>query len=310
MNENDPLVSIILPVYNTPVEYLRDSISSILNQTYSNIELIIADDSTDLQIIEFIDDFASKDDRINVIRHKEKKGLCYSLNEAIKKSRGSYVARMDADDISMPSRIEHQLAAFTSDSIGVVGGKKENFGDVVSKGPSPLPYLSPDQIKESFKFGKNVIINPASIVRREALLKVGGYEELYECAEDFDLWYKLALVCDFVNIDEVVLHYRIHSSNLHVMKANPQSELCCVSQIKYALGIARCLSAGEFNVLKKIVEHNLLCRLNVHIRKGKSLLAKFFLKYHLDGYVAYLIYFIFSSSMIKNGVIKKCKKNE
>lgn len=108
MNPTPPLISIVIPVYNAE-RFIEKAIESICNQSYKNIEIIVIDDGSideSLQIIKSI-----RDDRIRIIS-RENRGLIASLNEGINLSRGSYIARMDADDISSPIRIEQQVKYF------------------------------------------------------------------------------------------------------------------------------------------------------------------------------------------------------
>ena len=108
------LVSVIMSNYNTPEEYLRESIESILNQTYSHIEFIIVDDCSTDNSLNVIKSY--KDDRIVLIENTENLGLTKSLNKALKQAKGEFVARMDADDISLPTRFEKQVAFLKQNS--------------------------------------------------------------------------------------------------------------------------------------------------------------------------------------------------
>ena len=105
--DNNILVSVILPVYNAQ-KYLEEAIESIINQTYTNFEFIIIDDGSGDNSLNIINKYQKQDSRILVIT-RENKGLVYTLNEGINQAKGKYIARMDADDISLSNRFEKQI---------------------------------------------------------------------------------------------------------------------------------------------------------------------------------------------------------
>jgi len=109
----NPTVSVILPVYNGGI-FLADAISSILNQTYKDFELIVIDDGSTDRTAEVLDHFRKQDDRVRLIS-RPNRGLVASLNEGIDMARGRFIARMDADDISYPNRLERQLQLLQCD---------------------------------------------------------------------------------------------------------------------------------------------------------------------------------------------------
>ena len=117
------MVSVVMATFNEPKKFIEESISSILNQTHQNLELLIADDSTSEETINVIDDFAVKDERVVVIRKSERMGFVNALNECLNAAKGEFVARMDGDDISLPNRFEIQLQyAEKHPTIDVFGG--------------------------------------------------------------------------------------------------------------------------------------------------------------------------------------------
>ena len=103
---NKKLISVVLPVYNCK-EYIRDSVQSILQQTYKNFELIIVDDGSEDGTLDILNNF--KDKRIRLYKNKYNRGLIYSLNKALNKSKGQFIARMDADDICELNRLQKQI---------------------------------------------------------------------------------------------------------------------------------------------------------------------------------------------------------
>ena len=115
IKENTPKVSVVMSVYKEPVEWLHESIDSILNQTFSGFEYIIICDNPEYEEgILLLKGYAKKDNRIRLIFNKENIGLTKSLNIGISIAQGDYIARMDADDISEAKRFEKQLDFFES----------------------------------------------------------------------------------------------------------------------------------------------------------------------------------------------------
>lgn len=122
-------VSVVMPVYNSE-KYLKESIESILNQSYSDLEFIIINDGSTDNSFKIIKEYAKLDKRINVIS-RENKGIVYSLNEAIRLAKGEYIARMDADDISAPKRIEKQISFLKSHrDIDILGTQVKVVGNI------------------------------------------------------------------------------------------------------------------------------------------------------------------------------------
>jgi glycosyltransferase involved in cell wall biosynthesis len=203
-----PLISVIMPVYNT-ANYVKKAIESILNQTYPNFEFLIYNDgSTDgsADVIKSI-----VDSRIVFYDSKHNKGNVYWVNIAIKSAKGIYIARMDSDDIAMPQRFEKQLDILNNlPEVGLCGGWVQPFDE---KGKASIwAYPEKDEkIKIDFLFS-NPIGNPTVLMRKSIFEKYSlEYDaRLFPC-EDYYLWYKLYPLIKFYNIPEVLINYRIHS---------------------------------------------------------------------------------------------------
>ncbi|EMQ5464458.1 glycosyltransferase family 2 protein, partial [Campylobacter coli] len=121
IEKNKPLVTVIMPAFNRE-NYISFAIESILNQDYLNFEFIIIDDCSTDATYNIIQEYAKRDQRIIVLRNKKNKGIVYSLNRCLERSRGKYIARMDDDDISLPERIEKQVNVMEKDISIVVAG--------------------------------------------------------------------------------------------------------------------------------------------------------------------------------------------
>jgi len=208
-NMNLPKISVIMSVYNGE-RYLKEAIESILEQTFKDFEFIIVDDGSDDKILKILNEYAKKDIRIRIIKNKKNIGLTKSLNKAIKTAKGKYIARMDADDISLQNRFFKQVAIFKKyHDVSIVVNNyaiidKNNKEIKVQKLPS-------DNFSLYNSVRKNNIICHGSIMIKKTLLdKIGGYNELLDFAQDYDLWLRVFKNgYKFYLIPEVLYKFRI-----------------------------------------------------------------------------------------------------
>ena len=206
-----PKVSIILPVYNGE-KTLAKSLKSIADQTYRDFETIVVDNnSTDasVKIAESFSDSAN----VRVVYCKEQ-GLVPSLNFGLSHAHSEFIARQDDDDFWYPEKLEKQMALFESDpSLDVIGtqirtldteGRVEEIGTFGKK----VNYAVEDNgMKQMLMIGQNPICHPSVVIKRKAMLRVGGYSDLWHLAEDFELWCRLMPFARFANINEVLIDY-------------------------------------------------------------------------------------------------------
>jgi glycosyltransferase involved in cell wall biosynthesis len=201
------MLSVVMAVFNDQ-HYLEESIQSILDQTFKDFDFIIIDDySTDnsLSIIKY---FAQKDSRISIIENKRNLGLAASLNKGIKRSTGKYIARMDADDISLSTRLQKQLN-FMENNPNV---------DIVGTG---ITYIDEQGgfLKEIYmsQYHKNIereickkspFAHPTVMIKRSFFDVVGFYDESLRKKQDYDLWVRGLKYCEYSNIQECLLEYR------------------------------------------------------------------------------------------------------
>jgi glycosyltransferase involved in cell wall biosynthesis len=217
MKRNMPLVSVIMPVYNAG-EFLVPAIESILNQTYKNFEFIIVDDASTDASWEIIKRYASRfPKRITAIRLAKNlnSGGDRCANEGIKKTRGTYIARMDADDIAVPERLAKQVSFLESrPEIFLVGSSAHVInanGKTVGEKIEPT---TPREIKNMF-FSVHPLIHPTCMFRRMITpTEPFTYYINYNANNDYYTFYRL--LCSgykFANLPEKLLYYRIHDSN-------------------------------------------------------------------------------------------------
>lgn len=201
-------VSIIMGIYNCE-QTLRESIDSILKQTYTDWELIMCDDGSSDQTFEIAQEYARQDVRIKVLKNDMNKGLAYSLNVCLKEAKGEYIARMDGDDISLPTRLEKQVAYLEQHrEIAVLGTTVQYFDN---QGIWGISRAKSNLTKIDIMCG-NAFIHPTVMMRKAVLQEVGGYtvsKQTYRM-EDYDLWCKLYVHHYKGNtLNEALLQYRL-----------------------------------------------------------------------------------------------------
>lgn len=200
------MISVILPVYNA-ASTVADAIKSILNQTFTDFEFIIINDgSTDeseKKILEF------DDQRIKYYSNEGNKGLIYTLNRGIELSTGKYIARMDADDISLPERFEKQIQVMEENpNIIVCGTQIQYFGANKKKSKFISPHRSEEN--KSWLIRESCFAHPTVMMRRNILITNNiCYNSDYKNAEDYKMWIDLVEYGDFYNIQEILLKYRL-----------------------------------------------------------------------------------------------------
>ncbi len=217
MKMKKPRISVIMPVYNAE-SFLMESVSSILDQTFSDFELLIGDDGCTDRSIEIIRSF--NDDRIIVIRNEENLGIANTLNRLIDASRGEYIARQDSDDISLPKRLEKQINFLDKNQeIGICGTNFTIFGN---KRKQMFMPLQDDDIKACMLV-YNPICHPTVMIRKSCLTKY--YDQSLYPAEDYALWHELSKTSKLANLPDSLLNYRWHETNISTTKEKSQIEI-------------------------------------------------------------------------------------
>ena len=202
-------VSVLMPVYNTPEEYLRPAIESILTQTYQDFEFVILNDaSQDENVEKIVKSYSDK--RIRYYKNDVNRGISFSRNRLIELAKGEYLAVFDHDDISFPNRLEKEAAFLDSHSdVGVVGSWYQAFDkDKVRKFPT-----DDAAIKRGLMNGC-VVSHTSAMIRKSVLVDNHIiYEEAFSPAEDYALWCRLLPKTNFANIPEALVVYRYHTNN-------------------------------------------------------------------------------------------------
>jgi glycosyltransferase involved in cell wall biosynthesis len=214
-----------MPVYNTR-RYLRQSVESILSQTFGDFELIIIDDGSTDGSTEILKEFQQGDSRIRLIS-RPNTGISRALNEALSLASGDLLARMDSDDIALPCRFEKQVAYLREHPECVALGCCVREID-----PHGIPLgiirnqLDHDQILQALLKGYGAHIpHPAVMMRRLAVLDVGGYRVEFQLVEDLDLYLRLAERGRLANLPDVLLEYRQHFASVNYRRYFEQIRL-------------------------------------------------------------------------------------
>lgn len=218
----EELVSVIMSTFKTANKYLKDSIDSILNQTYRNLELIIICDGA-REDEEYITNNYD-DERIKIIRHEQNEGLAKSLNDGIKLAKGKYIVRMDSDDISLKNRIKQQVNFMEKHpTVAVSSMLAKCFGDVNMK--KMIVNQLPEEIEVELLY-KNTLIHSSIIMRREYLIKNNIlYNEEFRYSQDYELWSRIVNHNNIAIINRVGIKYRVHSQQVTVKKKDIQRAL-------------------------------------------------------------------------------------
>lgn len=205
-----PRVSVILPAFNAEA-YIKEAIESILGQTFRDFELIVINDcsadGTEAVILSF------GDDRLVYVKNEENLGVAATLNRGLALARGEYIARMDADDISLPRRLELQAACLDAHpDIAVLGTNVETFDE---NGPQRTGWSATDprQMNVDLFFSCG-IAHPSVMMRKSVIEELGGYDREFEGLEDYELWCRVSKGHGVTTLPEVLFRYRVHSGQV------------------------------------------------------------------------------------------------
>ena len=296
-----PLISVVMAVYKEPIEYLDLAIKSILNQNYSDFEFVIVLDCPDnddaLQLIEC---YMEHDSRVILIKNENNIGLAMSLNKAIERCSGDFIARMDADDVSRPERFSVQLKFLISNpKVDLVGSsitqinEKGEFLGIVTP-----PNLNKYDAKNIIHY-RTISFHPTWFARKKIFKDLNGYNNL-TAAQDYDLLFR-AVVNGMVikNVEDVLLDYRLTGLNVSVTKG--------LIQLKSKSFVKKYCKRGDGFDLEKYEKsiktsrlfsmmHSFSIKLLVSAKHERSILSK---------YVKIFLSFLLSPYQFKNFLLQR-----
>ena len=222
-------ISILIPVFDTPAAYLADCWESIRAQTFRAWELVLVDDgSRDAETIAELNRIA-EDPRVVLIRLNENQGIATALNLGLSRCRGELVARMDADDKMMPTRLERQFVYMqTHSDVSILGTQLQAIDWQTEKLLKPTDH--PEEITDEFvQHQRNTseiwfLNHPTVMLRRNEVMNLGGYPQ-YRVAQDLGLWLKVMNAgLKIHNLPTVELHYRLHPNQISTSKGVRREE--------------------------------------------------------------------------------------
>jgi glycosyltransferase involved in cell wall biosynthesis len=201
-------VSVVMSVFNGE-RFVATAIESVLEQSLADFELVVIDDGSSDSTPSILAELVDLDDRMTVHRHANA-GLAASLNRGIALSRAPLIARLDADDVAMASRLERQVEFLEQhERVGLVGGAAV-FIDEAGRAFAETVYPTTDrETREAFR-NSTPFIHSAATFRRTAFEATGGYRSAFVHAEDLDLWLRIAEAHEILNLPEQLVSYRIH----------------------------------------------------------------------------------------------------
>jgi glycosyltransferase involved in cell wall biosynthesis len=248
----NPKITVLMPVYNCEL-YIKEAVESVLNQTYADFEFLIIDDASSDETVSILKLYT--DARIQLIVKSINSGYTNSLNMGLQLARGKYIARMDGDDISLPERFEKQMAFLETNPDFVLCGSlfKVIGSDVIKKLPEHY-----EEIKLGLLRG-NCIAHPSVMMRKQILDEFSiVYDVSKEPAEDFDLWVRLLSLGKLHNLQEVLLNYRVHTTQVSQQRALTQIQSALESRLQMLKYLNCTFDSKESDLLKKIMEENIL----------------------------------------------------
>ncbi len=205
-------ISVVMSVYNGE-KYLREAIESILTQTFTDFEFLIVNDSSTDGSSEIIRSY--QDERIRVINNEQNIGLTKSLNKAVRQARGQYIARQDADDISLTNRLEEQIKYFDQHpEVALLGTsiyRINSNGKILGK---TLAIANPG--KSLFK--QNQFNHGSTMLRSGVVRELGGYNELFKYCQDYEFWLRIAKYYEVRNLPQLLYKLRFHNEAIRFKK--------------------------------------------------------------------------------------------
>jgi glycosyltransferase involved in cell wall biosynthesis len=234
---NSPAISVVMSVYNGEA-FLAKSVESILNQTFGDFEFIIINDGSTDKTAEILSEYVKRDQRVRVFP-QQNRGRAESLNRGIQLAKADLIARMDADDVSLPNRFIEQLKFMNAHpEVGLLGAAIEW---VTPEGPRLLVEHLPieDGALRATMLRSNPFRHPTIMMRKDIVLSLGGYRKVLLDADDYDLWLRMAERTQLANLAHALVLYRVHPNQASVKNMRHQILCCSVARAAASLRARR-----------------------------------------------------------------------
>ncbi|MDR1764352.1 MAG: glycosyltransferase [Dysgonamonadaceae bacterium] len=277
--ENEIKISVIIPVYNGE-RFIGEAIESILNQTFTDFELIIVNncstDSTAAVVARY------NDPRIIYVENEKNMGVIFSLNRGLSMSSGKYIARIDADDIALPRRLQIQYDYMEKHpEIGVLGSSVESFDNNTGKSQR-VDFALTDKAIRAFTFFQSPFNQPSVIFRKSVLDENGlKYPEGYYLAEDYSFWVDLLKVTKGANLSEILLRYRKHEKSETTVAdkvVNSRAEVVIRVHHKYLENNNIRLDSAQLETFTLFTDRSFRYELNSENQRAADLVINIFLE--------------------------------
>lgn len=219
-----PLVSVILPVRNCQ-DYVSEALTSVVSQTYRNLEIIVIDDASEDETPNLVSKIAKDDGRIRVVKNDHNMGITRSLNVGLRLAKGEYIARQDGDDVSLRDRCEKQVGLLEKyRNVVMVSGNIELIDKEGNGLGRTNKSADPGMVRWLLNF-KNCIGGHSQVMFRR---KVGNnqvlYDEAFPFSQDYDLWSRLVRMGDVVIVPDVFAKYRVHGESVTEQRREKQEK--------------------------------------------------------------------------------------
>ncbi len=250
-SDHIPLVSVVMPVYNGE-KYVRQTMESILRQTFTDFEFLIVDDGSTDRTFAIVQEYAANDSRIIAI-HQENKGKPATRNILCALARGTYIAVTDSDDISLPERLQEEVRYMEAHpQIGVVGTWAECI-DGTGRVTKVLRHPCSPAVAVWSLFLRNPISHSAALIRRSAGEDVGWYRDY--ASDDYDLWSRISANYDIANIPQILVQYRVWAGNFTAMHEGAEEATArIVIRERSALLLGEDISEDSVRALRLVME--------------------------------------------------------
>jgi glycosyltransferase involved in cell wall biosynthesis len=218
-----------MPVYNAQ-RYVAQAVASVLEQTFRDFEFLIVDDGSTDRSLKILQTYATQDSRISLVS-RPNTGYVRALNELLAMARGEFIARMDADDIALPDRFARQVEFLRHHPRVLCVGGAQDWIDGAGRFLLHHPEAETDgEIQALALVGHTPMNHPSVMLRRQALVDIGGYDEDLCPSEDLDIWLKLGERGQLANLPDTVLQYRQHDqsvSEIYQLQQTAKRRECC-----------------------------------------------------------------------------------
>ena len=264
----NPKVTILMSIYNGE-KYLREAVNSILAQTFKDFEFLIIDDgSTDLSL-DIIKSYT--DTRIRLVRNEQNIGLTKSLNKGLGLAHGEYIARMDVDDISLPKRLETQMKVLEATRADICFCRSHFVNEINGR-----KYIWQEKdwlfIRWRGLFENKYGLHSAVMFRRKSILRIGGYDESFIRAQDYDLWDRCAAYgLNFTYTSTPLLRYYLRSQGTSRWHLTEQEQYACQVSLRAIRRLMSNAEDGELQGLRWLFLKRELALSDESIRSGIKL---------------------------------------